>query len=165
MICKKFANPVSTIKMQKRTGKIAAFILCFFVVNILAAQRRANFIELGGMELNAGHYAKAIENLNIGLKLIPDSYEGYSMRAFAKFQLDDFAGAEEDYTQSLKLFPAQAKIYFFRAITRDELYDFNGALDDFQKAIGLDSRQLRYLYPARQYLPDIATVQTGPAGL
>ena len=132
-----------------------ALILCslIFVISTVAAQRRANYLELGRIELSQGHYAKAIENLNIGLKLRPDSYEGYFLRAYAKFQLDDFTGAEEDCTRSIDLYPYRSDVYCYRAITKDRLFDYSSALDDYEKAISLDSTNAEiYLNRAITYL-------------
>ncbi len=125
--------------MRAHPVKIIVLLLCIFVSNTSIAQRRANYLELGRIELSEGHYAKAIENLNIGLKLRPDSYEGYFLRAYAKFQLDDYTGAEEDCTHSIELYPYRSDVYCYRAITKDRLFDYNSALDDYEKAIALDS--------------------------
>jgi tetratricopeptide (TPR) repeat protein len=139
--------------MQKNSGKIFLWVLCILVTSALPAQRIADFITIGRMELSEDHYAKAIESLNIGLKLNPTSYDGYCMRAFAKRQLDDYSGSEEDWTKAMEIYPNRSDVYAERAYTRTQLFNYSGALADYKKALELDSNNSEiYVSRAITYL-------------
>ena len=139
--------------MQSSSIKLLVLSLFILAGSDAFAQRRANYIELGRIELSEGHYAKAIEELNIGLKMQPDNYDGFYLRAYAKYQLDDYTGSEADCSRAIELNPYRYDIYCYRALTRDQLFDFAGALSDYQKAMALDSTNPEiYINRAQTYL-------------
>lgn len=139
--------------MQKITGKTLVFTLCIFITCALAAQRRADFITIGRMELSEGHIAKAIENLNYGLQLNPTSYDGYYARAIAKEELEDYAGAEDDFSKAIEIYPYRGETYARRAYMRDRIFNYAGALDDYKKSLSIDSSDAEiYVNRAVTYL-------------
>ncbi len=119
----------------------------------IIAQRFGNYLQFGKIELEKENYTEAIKYFNNSIKHRPASYEGYFLRGYAKYSLDDFIGAEKDFTQASVYDPFNPEIYHYRAITRSEQYNFGGAFEDFETAIEIDPKNaFYYLNRARTYL-------------
>ena len=110
-----------------------------FCVLVSVAQQRIGFLDQGKIALNNGHFAVAIEKLNVAINARTDQYEAYFYRGFAKFRLDDNIGAEQDFTHAISLNPYWSVLFTYRACNRDKLANYQGAFADFQYAIKLDS--------------------------
>jgi tetratricopeptide (TPR) repeat protein len=124
--------------MFKHKIPIILFLLLLPFISIMNAQMRGSYLQLGRYELSRGHFPEAIEKLNIAIQVEPELYAGYYYRAIAKFQLDDYIGANEDYSKAILIYPLLEDLFFERAITRDKLFDIEGALQDYEKAIALN---------------------------
>ena len=66
-------------------------------------------------------YVLSIKYFNLAIGAKPYLYEPWYYRSVAKFNLDDFVGAEGDANEALKLNPYINDIYDLRAITRIRL--------------------------------------------
>ena len=64
----------------------------------------------------------------------------------AKFNLDDFVGAEGDANEALKLNPYINDIYDLRAITRIRQGRYDEAISDYDAAIRLEPRNRNYWF-------------------
>ena len=73
---------------------LSLLVLCLSINSQAQFLRKTNYLQLGKIELSQGHFTQAIEEFNFAINLNPYLYEAYSLRAFAKNQLDDFVGAE-----------------------------------------------------------------------
>ena len=81
---------------------------------------------------------KAINDLSTSLRLDPDRFEAYRMRALTRGRAGDWAGMREDCTLALRLQPNSAELYNLRANACYALQDFEAALADYNRAIELD---------------------------
>ena len=80
-------------------------------------------------------YREAIDVLGILLRADTTAYDGLFLRGVAKFNLNDFAGAEHDFTRAIYINPVFTRAYLYRAITHTRTGDYDDALKDFGQAI------------------------------
>ena len=102
-----------------------------------AQYNKRYFFSVGRSFLIDNKYQDAIHTLNILLKVDPNAYEGYFLRAIAKYNLDDLLGAEDDFTATIEHNPVFTMAYQYRAITRTRLGNYEDALSDFKEALEL----------------------------
>ncbi len=139
-----------------RNLKFLSIALLISFINLqlgLKAQIIGDYMQFGKFELEQENYTEAIKYLNNAIKHRPASYEGYFLRGIAKYNLDDFIGAEHDFTQASIYDPFNPEIYHYRAISRSEQYNFGGAFEDYETAVEIDPKNpFYYLNRARTYL-------------
>lgn len=80
-------------------------------------------------------YREAIDVLGVLLRADTAAYDGLFLRGVAKFNLNDFAGAEHDFTRAIRVNPVFMRAYLYRAITHTRTGDYDDALKDFGQAI------------------------------
>src|SRR5579872_3553066 len=100
--------PESIITCLRRVSIIFSLI---FLGPAAFSQQRVSYLDMGQYELSNGHFTKAIEDLNVAVKILPDLYESYFYRGLAKYELDDFIGAEKDYTKAISINPYWAELF------------------------------------------------------
>jgi tetratricopeptide (TPR) repeat protein len=113
-------------------------ILSSFISSPLYSQQIVNYRQIGINLIRKGEYVQALDKLNFAIQLEPASNELYFLRGFAKFNLDDYIGAERDYSRSIDLSPTIADAFHYRAIVRSQMQDYKGAFEDFSKALELN---------------------------
>ncbi len=91
-------------------------------------------------------YVLGMRYLNQVIALKPYLYEPWKLRAIAKFNLDDYAGAEYDASKSLELNPYIPLLYDLRGISRIRQSDFQGAIADYDHAVRLEPANQNYWY-------------------
>ena len=91
-------------------------------------------------------YVLGMRYLNQVLALKPYLYEPWQLRAVAKYNLDDYAGAEYDASKALELNPYIPLLYDLRGISRIRQNDFQGAVSDYDQAIRLEPANQNYWY-------------------
>lgn len=132
---------------------VFVFVFAGIIQQNIKAQHFGNYLQFGKIELEKENYTEAIKYFNNSIKHRPASYEGYFLRGYAKYSLDDFIGAEKDFTQASVYDPFNPEIYHYRAISRSEQYNFGGAFEDYETAIEIDPKNaFYYLNRARTYL-------------
>lgn len=104
---------------------------------------------------NEKDYEKALDDMNIAIKLQPQ-YSGFFInRAFLRYNLDDYFGAMADYDYAIQLDPLNTAALFNRGLLRAEVHDNNKAIDDFSKVLSLNSNDYRSLYNRAMLYKDI----------
>jgi len=118
--------------------------LLFFLSVLLAGEAVASaqydrnmFYYRGRQMLVDGKYSQAIDNLNVLIRLDPNSYEAYFFRGIAKYNLADYVGAEMDFDKTLDINPLYTAAYHYRAITLSRTGKYDQALNDLQMAVSL----------------------------
>ncbi len=91
-------------------------------------------------------YVLGMRYLNQVIALKPYLYEPWQLRAIAKFNLDDYAGAEYDASKALELNPYIPLLYDLRGISRIRQSDFQGAIADYDHAVRLEPANQNYWY-------------------
>jgi tetratricopeptide (TPR) repeat protein len=100
-----------------------------------------------------GDFDQAIEAYQEALRFKSDSPEvrdevvrGYTVRAKARLDKANYAGAVQDYTRAIRLDPACVPAYFGRGFANFEKYYFSDAIPDFKKVLELDPKNFGAMY-------------------
>ena len=101
------------------------------------AQPRGNFTSQGRYEISKGRYASAIELLNRSIEQNKFNSEAFFLRGIAKYELEDFIGAEKDFGKSLELNPKNHEAFLYRGVCRSQQLNYKDAFADFNQAIKL----------------------------
>lgn len=80
----------------------------------------------------------AIERLNKIIKIKPELYEAYFLRAIAKYGMSDYTGAVLDFTKVIELNPFLPDAFHYRGVAKNSLQDYNSALNDFDRAAQME---------------------------
>lgn len=137
-------------RCPKGRGGLMRFLWLFFLA-FLPFKASAQFnverlIMSGRVAIYYEDYVLGMQYFNQALALKPYLYEPWQLRAIAKFNLDDFSGAESDVSQAINLNPYIPMFYDLRGITRIRQENFEGAISDYEHAIKLDPTNQNYWY-------------------
>ncbi len=119
------------------TLRLKMFLLAV-VVHIAAATAQLNVdmtIMLGRNALGMDDYLSAIHYFNQAIAAKPFLSKPYFYRAYAKFTLEDYSGANDDCTASINLNPYMAEVYSLRGLCRINLKDYAGAEQDYTRVL------------------------------
>lgn len=122
--------------IKKRNG---LFLLMLFVFCCLRAQINTDYVMIIGRNaLYFEDYVLSIQYFNKVIGAKPYLYEPYFFRGLAKYNLDDFTGAEKDLTSAIDRNPYVSRSYQLRGLTRANLEKYKDAESDFRMAIKYD---------------------------
>lgn len=120
----------------------AAIYAVFFIIFTLTfslrsvAQVNAEMVTLMGRNaLSVDDYLTAIRYFNQAIEAKPYLSRPYYYRAYAKFTLEDYKGAETDCTKSIELNPFIVEVYQLRGLCRIHNENFNGAIEDYSRVL------------------------------
>lgn len=109
------ANKQIMATWRKRlTATIASAL--FSVCPLLSQINTDQVIFMGRSALASSDYLTAIHYFNQVIEAKPFLWEPYYFRAYTKFILDDYTGAEEDCTKSINANPFQIGVYQLRGL-------------------------------------------------
>lgn len=91
-------------------------------------------------------YMLSIQYFNLAIQSEPDQALPYFYRAIAKFNLEDFVGAELDASEAIKRNPFIRDVFEVRGASRQLKGNYDGALDDYQKALDALPQNRHILY-------------------
>lgn len=94
-----------------------------------------NVIQMGRYALGADDYTTAIKYFSAVIESKPHLHEPYYYRAYAKFSLEDFVGAEGDCDKAIKINPYIYEVRLLRGLCRIHNGNYRGAIDDYTIAI------------------------------
>lgn len=128
----------------KKLFVILSFLLFPY---ILSAQYNVDRLIMSGrVAVYYEDYVLGIQYFNQAISLKPYLWEPWQMRAIAKFNLDDYRGAESDASEAIKLNPYINQLYDLRGIARIRQDNFKDAISDYDKAISLQPTNRNYWY-------------------
>jgi tetratricopeptide (TPR) repeat protein len=116
---------------------LVSFIILFPLLSQAQVNHRA-FLEQARFELSEERYVDALLSLNTAISVRPDVFESWFLRGVAKYNLNDFAGAEGDFSEALRQHPMHIRSYHYRGLTRLQLANYHDAMQDFRKALNFD---------------------------
>ncbi|MGB0918126.1 MAG: tetratricopeptide repeat protein [Flavobacteriales bacterium] len=116
------------------------FLIASFVAN---AQIGKNYTSQGRYELSKGRYASAIKLFNKVIAFNEFNAEAVFLRAIAKYELEDFIGAEKDFGKTLELNPKNHEAFLYRGVCRSQLHNYPAAFTDYNEAIKLNDEDWR----------------------
>lgn len=98
-----------------------------------------NYIFRGKQAIINDQYPDAIELLSEVIRVRPEMYDPYFLRAIAKYNLGDFKGAETDLSLALEIKPNFPDALMYRGVARQRMLNFSAAIQDFDRALELDA--------------------------
>jgi len=107
------------------------------------AQTGGNYTSQGRYEISKGRYASAIELLNRSIQQSKFNSEAYFLRGIAKYELEDFIGAEKDFGKAIELNPKNYEAFLYRGVCRSQMLNYKDAFADFNQAIKLNDEDWR----------------------
>lgn len=112
-------------------------LLCMMIASVAShAQINTEQVTLMGRHaLFFDDYLTAIRYFNMVIETKPYLEKPYYYRAYAKFNLEDFRGAEADCNQCLERNPFLTEVYQLRGLCRIHNQDLEGAVADYSKVL------------------------------
>ena len=137
--------------MRTFLGRHLAFLLAFTTLVVtggqVCAQVNADHVIIMGRNALAGDdYVRAIQLFSTVIDGKPYLATPYYYRAYAKFSLEDYSGAEEDCSRSIARSPFQTDVYLLRGLCRIHNDDLHGAIADYDHAIKEQPKNQAALY-------------------
>lgn len=119
-------------------------LLFLFPLTSLAQYNIERLITIGRSALYYEDYVLGMQYFNQAIAAKPYLYEPWFLRGVAKYNLDDFAGAEADCTEAIDRNPYVVGIYELRGLTRIQQEKFSEAITDYNRALAItpDNRSL-----------------------
>lgn len=105
------------------------------VLSVKAQINTDRMLAIGRNALYFEDYVLSIQYFNQVIKAKPYLAEPYLFRAIAKFNLDDYSGAEADITACLERNPFLVYAYQCRGAARQSMRDYEGAIQDYTKGL------------------------------
>ena len=101
-------------------------------------------LTIGRSALYYEDYVLSMQYFNQAITAKPYLYEPWYLRAVAKYNLDDYAGAEADCTQAIECNPYYISTYELRGLARIQQEKFTDAISDYDHALSInpDNRSL-----------------------
>jgi len=117
-------------------------VLFFIAVSITYAQTNAQVahehFKVSLENLMAGDYQNAILRCNQALRLLPNHYLSYIVRARAHFELNDFEKAITDCTNVIRLDKNNSTAYSIRGNSYRKIGETEKAITDWETALKLN---------------------------
>ena len=126
--------------MKKRILYIIITLLCPIMAHAQIDTDRV--MSIGRNALYFEDYVLSIQYFNQVINAKPYLAESYFYRGLAKFNLDDYQGAEEDCSEALERNPFVVSAYQIRGLARIQQENYTGAIEDYQKALKLDPENI-----------------------
>lgn len=128
--------------------KAIAFILSFCATFIVAEAQvnTEQVMRVGQNALYFEDYMLSIQYFNQAIQAKPYLAKPYFLRAVAKINLEDFAGAEADASKALNLNPYLTDAWEARGVARQNLGNDKGAIEDYVRALGLLPRNRHIMF-------------------
>ena len=117
---------------MSRVGKIILALLLLFPLFAKAQLNTEQVMIIGRNALYFEDYVLSIQYFNKVIAARPYLHEPYFFRALAKYNLDDYKGAEDDLTKSIEQNPYVSRSYQLRGLCRAGLENFVDAERDFE---------------------------------
>ena len=125
---------------------IFTFVLVLTAWSASAQYRVDRLITAGRSALYYEDFVLSIKYFNLAIGAKPYLYEPWYYRSVAKFNLDDYMGAESDASEAINLNPYINDIYDLRAICRIRQQRYDDAIADYNSAIRLEPRNRNYWF-------------------
>jgi len=117
--------------------RLFLFIL-LFPLAAFAQYNTDRLLAIGRSALYYEDYVLSMQYFNQAIAAKPYLYEPWFFRAIAKYNLDDFVGAEADCSEALGRNPYVVNIYELRGLTRIQQRKFSDAVSDYSRALRYD---------------------------
>ena len=120
-------------------------IFCFIPLSVLAQVNTDQVTLMGRHALYFDDFLTAIRYFNKVIETKPYLDKPYYYRAYAKFSLEDFRGAEDDCEACIERNPYLTEVYQLRGLCRIHNKNFAGAVADYSRCWTKMRRTLRHV--------------------
>jgi len=111
-------------------------VFIFSLLSRVSAQVSVeNMVAMGRYALSYDDNVAAISYFNRAINARPTHAKAHYYRAYAKFILEDYVGAEHDCTTSISLNPFLVEVYQLRGLCRIHTENFAGAISDYGRVL------------------------------
>ncbi len=126
--------------------RLLAAVLSMVAAQAMAQINTDNVLLMGRSAIGSDDYLTAIHYFNQVIEAKPFLNRPYYYRAYAKFCLDDFSGAEADCSKAIAINPYQVEVYQLRGLCRIRNENFAGAVEDYTHTLQAlpDDQSARY---------------------
>lgn len=121
--------------VHKIIRKLLSIILLTFYLHASAQINTEQVMRVGQNAMYFEDYVLSIQYFNQAIRSKPYLAQPYLFRAIAKFNLDDYAGAEIDASKALEINPFLADAWEVRGVARQNLGKFADAVEDYREAL------------------------------
>lgn len=112
-------------------------------------------MRIGQNALYFEDYMLSIQYFNQAIAAKPYLAQPYFLRAIAKLNLEDYAGAETDATRAIELNPFLTDAWEVRGVARQNMGRNRGAVEDYSEALKLLPRNRQLLFNKALALNDL----------
>ena len=140
MRVKRFSDHLfSLLYTPLQTGRGWGWVFLFLFPSLLHAQYNTDkLLTIGRSALYYEDYVLSMQYFIQAISAKPYLYEPWFFRGIAKYNLDDFAGAEADCNEAIQRNPYVVNIYELRGIARIQQKKYADAVSDYTKALKYD---------------------------
>lgn len=143
--------------------RIVRYILLAVVAAWAAASGHAQVntdqvMRIGQNALYFEDYMLSIQYFNQAIAAKPYLAQPYFMRAIAKLNLEDYAGAEADASKALELNPYLSDAWEVRGVARQNMGRTRLAIDDYDEALKLLPRNRHLLFNKAMAMNDVGNL-------
>lgn len=103
-------------------------------------------LRIGQNALYFEDYILSIQYFNQSIQAKPYLAQPYLLRAIAKYNLEDYQGAEADASKAIELNPYITDAWEVRGVARQNMGNAAGAVDDYTQALALTPRNRQILF-------------------
>lgn len=121
--------------VHKIFAKLVVFILLTSSFHATSQINTEQVMRVGQNAMYFEDYVLSIQYFNQAIRSKPYLAQPYFYRAIAKFNLDDFAGAEEDASKAIEINPFLADAWEVRAVARQNQGKYADAVADYDEAL------------------------------
>ena len=128
----------TTFSARRAWRVVLSFVVCQLLLGTQQALAQYNIdrlVNIGRSALYYEDYVLSMQYFNQVIAVRPWLYEPWFFRAVAKYNLDDFAGAEADCTEAISRNPFVVNVYELRGLARIQQEKFQEAIADYDKAL------------------------------
>lgn len=125
---------------------LACLSLLVFAMMANAQINTDRVMAIGRNALYFEDYVLSIQYFNQVINVKPYLCEPYFFRGLAKFNLEDYRGAEEDCSRTIDCNPFVINAYQLRALARINMENYAGAIDDYLFALKYDPENVGVLH-------------------
>lgn len=141
--------------LSKHIARVVTALALIVACCPLRADAQVNTDQVVNVGRNAMYfedYVVAIQYFNRAIAAKPYLAYPYFYRAIAKYNLEDFKGAEDDAARALEINPYITDAWEVRGVARQNLGNNRGAIADYEQALALlpNNRQIMYNLAAAQ---------------
>ena len=125
---------------------ISHIIFLFFGLFANAQINTEQVMRIGQNALYFEDYMLSIQYFNLVIQAKPEQAKPYFYRAIAKFNLEDYRGAEEDASLAIERNPFLNDVYEIRGVARQNMGKSEDAIKDYDKALQTLPRNKHILF-------------------